>query len=254
MDKITFAIARTPADTMGRGITEARLGPPDYELALEQHARYVRALESLGVEVLTLPPAPEYPDAHFVEDTAVIVPGGAVITRPGAESRRGEERSIEPALAPRMPVQRIEAPGTLDGGDVLAAGGVFFVGISRRTNENGARQLGSALERAGVEWRPVPVEAGLHLKSSASYLGGNTLLVNDSTAEAAEFEGFDRIIVTETEQGAASILAINDRLLIPSGYPQTRAELEGRGFETMELDISEMQKMDGGLTCLSIRI
>jgi dimethylargininase len=239
---------------MGRGITRANLSKPDYELALEQHREYVEALESAGLEVLTLPPIPEHPDAHFVEDTAVVTPRVAVISRPGAESRRGEEETIEPVLARHRPVLRIEEPGTLDGGDVLATEGVFFVGISERTNEDGARQLGEILERSGLKWRAVPVREGLHLKSGASYLGANTLLVNDSLAGAGEFEGFNRITVAGTEQGAASTLTINDVLFVPSGFPKTTAKLKEAGYSPVELNVSEMQKMDGGLTCLSIRL
>ena len=251
---ITFAVTRTPAHTMGRGITTAGLGPPDYEMALRQHEKYVRALESIGLEVMVLPAAPEFPDAHFVEDTAVVTPEMAVIARPGAQSRRGEEETIEPVLALRRPVVRIQPPGTLDGGDVLTAGETCFIGISQRTNEEGARQLGEALERSGIKWQAVSVGEGLHLKSSASHLGGNTLLLNDSLVNAPQFEQFDKITAAKTEQGAASSLLINDNLLIAGGFPETRAKLEAKGYRPVELNISEMQKMDGGLTCLSIRL
>lgn len=239
---------------MGLGITTSGLGQPDYETALRQHEEYVKALESLGVEVLVLPPTPEFPDAHFVEDTAVVTPGVAVISRPGAESRRGEAERIEPVLARYRPTVRIEAPGTLDGGDVLAAGEDYFIGISRRTNDDGARQLGEILARYGVKWHAVAVEEGLHLKSGASYLGGNTLLVDASLAGAPQFERFDKITSAAGERGGAGSLLINDSLLIPSGFPETKARLEARGFRPVELNISEMQKMDGGLTCLSIRL
>lgn len=254
MNKITFAITRTPAPTMEFGITEANLGKPDHELALGQHAEYVEALKSIGLEVLNLPPTPEYPDAHFVEDTAVVTPGAVVISRPGAESRRGEEETIEPVVARHRPVLRIEIPGTLDGGDVMATDNVFFIGISRRTNEDGARQLGEILERCGAKWRVIQVHEGLHLKSCASYLGENTLLLEESLAEAPEFGSFKKILAAGAEKGAASSLTVNETLFVPKGFPLTAAKLEAAGYSPMELDISEMQKMDGGLTCLSIRL
>jgi dimethylargininase len=239
---------------MGRGITTAGLGPPDYEMALRQHEEYVRVLESIGLEVMVLPAAPEFPDAHFVEDTAVVTPGIAVIALPGAGSRQGEEEPIEPILALHRPVARIEPPGTLDGGDVLEAGDTYFIGISQRTNKEGARQLGEALERSGIKWRAVTVGEGLHLKSSASYLGGDTILLNDSMVNAPQFEQYDKIVAAKSEQGAASSLLINDNLFIAEGFPETKAALEARGYSPVELNISEMQKMDGGLTCLSIRL
>jgi len=239
---------------MKLGITTSGLGPPDYGLALGQHGEYVKALESLGVEVLVLPAAPEYPDSHFVEDTAVVTPGVVVISRPGAESRRGEAEMIEPVLARHRPTVRIEAPGTLDGGDVLEAGENYFIGISQRTNEDGARQLGEIIEKYGAKWHTVAVKEGLHLKSGASYLGDNTLLVNDSMAGAPEFERFEKIVTAAGEEGAANSLLINDYLLIASGFPRTKAGLEAKGVRVVELNISEMQKMDGGLTCMSIRL
>jgi len=250
----TRAITRRPAETMAEGITTSHLGPPDYELALAQHAAYVDALRALSLEVVVLPPLPEYPDAHFVEDTAVVTPQLAVIANPGAEQRRGERDAIEPILARYRPTVRIEDPGTLDGGDVLQAGSTYFIGLSGRTNEEGARQLGAILEESGARWETIEVPTGLHLKSNASYLGRGTMLLDESLARAPQFRGFDVIVADRSERGAASTLHINGALFVAAGFPETRARLERAGFDPIELDMSEMQKMDGGLTCLSIRL
>lgn len=239
---------------MALGLTTSDLGPPDYDLALEQHVRYVKTLESLGIEVTVLSPLPDYPDAHFVEDTAVVTPHIAVITNPGAESRRGERDAIEPVLAEHRSTVRVEPPGTLDGGDVLEVGTEYFIGISSRTNREGAEQLGRIIEGYGNCWCAIDVRDGLHLKSSVSYIGRGTLLATESLADACQFRKFEKIVVEGSESCAASSLLINGRLMIASGFPGTKARLETKGFHPIEIDISEMRKMDGGLTCLSIRL
>jgi dimethylargininase len=253
MRRLTRAITRLPGPDMGLGLTTAELGPPDYGLALRQHSKYVGALESAGLEVLVLPYIEGYPDAHFIEDAAVVTPDVAVIARPGAASRRGEEVSVEEVLRRYREVARIEPPGTLDGGDVLAVGSDFFIGLSARTNDEGARQLSAVLQRYGNTCRRVAVSRGLHLKSSVSHIGGRTLLLGPALAGAPEFAGLDTVPVVAEESRGASTLLINGTLMIPAGFPRTKAALLSRGFEPVELDVSEMQKMDGGLTCLSIR-
>ncbi|MGD0783333.1 MAG: arginine deiminase family protein, partial [Candidatus Aminicenantales bacterium] len=170
-DAFRTAVIRTPGPDCWEGLTTAGLGPPDYALLLKQHLEYARALAEAGLEVVSLPPAPGYPDAYFVEDPAVILPEAAVIARPGAASRRGEEDSLAPVLARFKPIIPIEPPGTLEGGDILEADGRWFIGVSERTNEEGARQLGRILESNGHAWTFVSVPAGLHLKSSVNDLG-----------------------------------------------------------------------------------
>jgi dimethylargininase len=182
------AIVRIPGPDCGRGLTTSGLGPHSHKLMLAQHKAYVRALRSLGLTVTVLPAAPGFPDSYFVEDTAVVTPRLAVITNPGAKSRRGEEDSIEPFLAKFRPTFRIRPPATVDGGDVLMVENHFFIGVSERTNLEGARRLGRRLEQHGHTWTPVPVAAGLHLKSSANYLGQGRLLVTRDFADRAEFE------------------------------------------------------------------
>jgi dimethylargininase len=250
----TRAITRRPGENLAQGLTSSRLGKPDYELAMEQHESYVQALRSLGLDVIVLDPLPDHPDAYFVEDTAVITPDVAVITIPGAESRRGETDAIEPVLAQYRTVVRMEPPGVLEGGDVLMVGTHFLIGISGRTNEEGATQLGRILEKLGYTWTALPVLGDLHLKSGVSCIGPDRLLVNEKLAELDALKGYDKIIVEDRERYAANTLLINDRLIVSKGFPKTKRKLRAAGFEIIELDISEMRKMDGGLSCMSLRL
>lgn len=249
----TRAFARRPAPTMARGLTTAALGPPDFALALRQHESYVSALEACGLRVTVLEALPEFPDAHFVEDVAVVTPELAVLARPGAVSRRGEVRFIAPSLDACRPTVSIEAPGTLDGGDVLLVGKHLFIGLSERTNAVGAQQLGEALTRFGYTWTLVHVEAGLHLKSSATAVGEATLLMTAALADLPAFASFERIVVDHAEAYATNTLLLNGRLIVPRGFPRTRRALDALGVEMLELDMSEFRKMDGALTCLSLR-
>ena len=247
------AVARMPGEDFAQGITNAGLGEPNYALMLAQHAAYVRVLEVLGLQVLTLDPLPGYPDAYFVEDVAVVTPELAVITRPGAIARRGEQDSIQPVLAGYKETARIQSPGTLDGGDVLLIDRHLFVGISERTNRQGAAQLGRFLGAYGYTWTAVEVGAGLHLKSGVTYVGKNTLLVTGDFVDLNVFDGYDKIVVDAVESHAANTLLVNGRMVIPMGFPRTRAQLASLGLEIIELDVSEARKMDGGLTCMSLR-
>lgn len=249
----TRAIVRKPGADCARGLTKARLGRPNVKLLLAQHRAYIRALRSLGIRVTVLPEEPGFPDAYFVEDTAVVTPRVAVITNPGASSRRGEENAIEPLLAKYRPTVRIKPPATVDGGDVLMVENHFFIGITERTNLAGARALGRHLQDYAHAWTPVPVSAGLHLKSSANYLGQGRLLVTRAMADRVEFADFPKIILDPGEEYAANTLWINGRLLIPAKFPKTRKKLEKLGLPLIELEVSEIRKMDGGLTCLSLR-
>ena len=249
----TTAIVRTPGPDFGGGLTTASLGMPDYGIMLSQHAAYVEALRSLGLEVVVLDPLPGFPDAYFVEDVAVIVPETAVITRPGALERRGEIEAIEPVLARYRKTVRIQAPGTLDGGDVLIAGMECFIGLSDRTNEEGARQLGCILEGQGYHWTEVPVQGGLHLKSSVNYVGSNTLLLSSQFAEMPYFDSYNKIILDDEEIYAGNTLYINGNLLTPSGFKRTYRKLEELGLPLILIQASEARKMDGGLTCMSLR-
>ena len=249
----THAICRRPGPDLGGGITTVDLGAPDFPLACTQFDRYVGALRDHGLEVTVLEALAGYPDAHFVEDTAVVTTDVAVITHPGAAARQGEQHTIAKAMAEHRPVAKIEPPGTLDGGDVLMIGTHFLIGISDRTNKEGARQLGAVLESHGNTWQAVPVAAGLHFKSSVNLVGPETLLVTEAFKGRDELVNYRQIVVPAGEEYAGNTLLVNGRLIMPKGYPETRKLLEDLGLPITELDTSEFRRMDGGLTCLSLR-
>ncbi len=249
----THAITRKPGPDFALGITTSDLGEPDYARMLVQHAAYVETLRALGLDVTVLDPLAGYPDAYFVEDPAVVTPDLAVITHPGAVPRRGEPDAIAPVLARFLRTARIQPPATLEGGDVLIVEKRVFVGISERTNRAGAEQLGSLLAPFGYTLTAIPVAAGLHFKSSVNYAGKNTLLVTEDFAALPELDEYARIIVDAGEAYAANTLWINDALITPSGFPRLRKKLDALGLPVIELDVSEAQKMDGGLTCMSLR-
>jgi len=249
----THAIVRTPAPNFADGITTVQNAQPSYSLMLEQHAAYVAALRACGLEVTILEPLEAFPDGHFVEDPAIMTPEVAVVTNPGADARRGEAAAIEPVLRDFKSVLRIEAPGTLDGGDVLIVGKEVFIGLSERTNRAGADQLAALLAPYGYTSFTIPVGAGLHLKSSVNYVGKNFLLLTSDFADRPEFARYERLVVDDEEAYACNTLWINDTLLVPAGYPKTRALLERVGLPIVELETSEVRKMDGGLTCMSLR-
>jgi len=183
----------------------------------------------------------------------VVTPDIAVITNPGAQARQGEEKTIAPVIADFRTIARIEPPGTLDGGDVLMVGSHFFIGISERTNRQGAEQLGHILERFNNTWTAVDVGKGLHLKSGVNHVGGDTLLMTEAFSRMDAFQGYENIVLDPKETYAGNTLWINDQLLMPKGFSDTLAKLDKLGLPVRELDMSEVQKMDGGLTCLSIR-
>ena len=248
----TKAIVRRPGPDLGDGITTSSLGPPDYEKALRQHAAYCDTLESCGLELIKLEPDPDFPDCHFVEDTAVVTDKVAVIARPGDPRRRGEEAEIAGLLAEYRPLEQIESPGTLDGGDVLEVDDRIFVGLGERTNEIGARQLQAILEPHGFEVVTVPVGSMLHLKSGVNYAGG-ALAVTGEMASNEVFAEYKKVNIPPEESYAANCLFVNGCLIIAAGFPQAKRLLGGLGHKIIELDMSEFEKMDGGLTCLSIR-
>jgi dimethylargininase len=253
----TRAIVRPPAETFFEGLTTADWGRPDYPRALRQHESYCVALERCGLELTILEPDSLYPDSTFVEDPAVLAGQYPVLTRPGAPSREGEVASIRGVLGQFFPaLDEIRAPGTLDGGDVCEAGNHFFIGVSARTNEAGAKQLADFLERSNYTSSLVDIRGIrdiLHLKSGLAYLGGNRLVVTDTFADREEFRGYELVIVDRAEEYAANCVKVNDYVLVAAGYPLFRSTLQGLGYQTISLDMSEFQKMDGGLSCLSLR-
>jgi dimethylargininase len=251
----TRAIVRIPGSNFAQGLTTVQLGIPDFERVLAQHARYCEALRACGLAVTALEADPEHPDSTFVEDTAVVTSRSAMLTRPGARSREGEVAAIRPILRRFFPTLReIEPPGTLDGGDICEAGNHFFLGVSQRTNEEAARQLADHLASEGHTSEVVDVrgmKSILHFKSGVSYLGENTLVTIEEMA--GMFAGYERIVVAREESYAANCVRVNDSVLVAAGYPRLLEQLRKRGFFPVELDMSEFQKMDGGLSCLSLR-
>ncbi len=250
---VTRALCRRPGPEVARGLTTADLGAPDHERTLAQHDAYLTALRDCGLEVTVLDALPGHPDAHFVEDTAVITPRVAIVTRPGHPDRQGEEDSIAAALVDcGRPLERIAAPGTVDGGDVLQVGDHVFIGLSSRTNAAGAAQLATILAAHGHPSTTVSVAEGLHFKSSVNEVG-DALLVTADFADRPELQEHRRLVVPRGEEYAGNTLRINGTLITPAGYPGTRALLDELGLPVVELDTSEFRRMDGGLTCLSLR-
>jgi dimethylargininase len=251
------AIVRPPGENFAEGITTASLGVPIYEKALKQHAGYCRALARCGLHVTLLGSDLRHPDSTFVEDAAVLTGAGAILTRPSAESRVEEPVALREPLARFFPVLReILAPGTLEGGDICETGGHFFIGISRRTNQEGRRQLAALLALEGYTSSFVDirgVKGILHLKSGISYVSDNNLVVVDELGECAEFRRYNLIRVRPEERFAANCLRVNEYVLLAAGCPGLRDSLERLGYKVLELDLSEFWKMDGGLSCLSLR-
>jgi dimethylargininase len=248
------AIVRKPCPEMVHGLTTAGLGEPDYVLALKQHAGYVGALEMCGLRVTLLEGDGRYPDSTFVEDVAVCTPHCAVITNPGAPSRNGEKEEMRELLRTYYGrLEEVQPPGTLDGGDVMLAGTHAYIGISSRTNNEGAAQLIDILRKYDMTGSTIPLRDMLHLKTGVACLEQGTLLVSGEFAEHPEFRKFNRIVVDEREGYAANSLWLNGTVLVPQGHPGTKRKIEEAGYPVIEVDLSEYRKLDGGLSCLSLR-
>ena len=259
--QFTRAIVRPPARTFAAGLSSAAAGSPDIPRALAQHTLYVAALRDCGLEVTSLAPDDAYPDSTFVEDTAVMTSRGAILMRPGAPSRTGETDAMGRSLSgfyEQLPA--ITAPGTVDGGDICEADGHFLIGVSARTNEDGARQLAEHLHRFGYSSSIIDIRGNaalLHLKSGIAYLGGGVWVAQGGIErELRSQTGIhvrDLITVMPQEAYAANCVRVNDAVLVAAGYPTSSAAIAARGCRVIELEMSEFQKMDGGLSCLSLR-
>ncbi|MGD2216922.1 MAG: arginine deiminase family protein [Gemmatimonadales bacterium] len=247
------AIVRGVPGTFDRAITPGEPGEPiDVERAREQHERYCRTLEELGLTLIRIAADDRFPDCPFVEDTALVLGDRAIIAAPGAETRRGETAAVEEILADLKTVHRIAGPATLDGGDVLRIDNRLYVGLSTRTTRLAAEQLARLLGDAGYEIVPVAVSGILHLKSACTYLGDGAIVHLPGHLDEDLFARYDRITVPADEAHAANCLSINGVALVPAGAPGTRRKIEAAGFDTLEIDISESHKAGGGLTCASI--
>jgi dimethylargininase len=251
------AIVRPPPASFAAGLTRADLGAPDLALARAQHARYCAALEQCGLALIRLPPDEAHPDSCFVEDTALLTGRGAILLRPGAPSRQGEVASIAAVLRERFDeLPAITAPGTVDGGDVCQADGHFLIGLSARTNVDGARQLQDLLARQG--FTSATIDLGdhadlLHLKSGLGWLGDGRIAAVAALAAHPALRAFEVIPVAPQESYAANCIRIGRHVILAAGHPGFAAAVRALGYSVLALDLSEFRKMDGALTCLSLR-
>lgn len=251
----SHVIVRTPCKALVNGLTSANLGQPSYEKALEQHNAYVRALQTCDVDITILPPNEKFPDSVFVEDTALCTPHCVIITRPGAITRRQETELIEEAVARFYPnkVERITEPGTVEAGDIMMVGSHYYIGLSARTNKEGAEQMIAILNKHGLTGSVVTLEKVLHLKTGLSYLENNNLLASGEFITKPEFSHLNIIEIPEDEAYAANCIWVNGRIIMPAGYPITRQKVAALGYQIIEVDTSEYRKIDGGVSCMSLR-
>lgn len=254
MEHYKNAICRQPSRSCGAGETSVDLGQPDVDLLLKQHQVYVDQLIEIGLDVTVLPALSEFPDSYFTEDVAIVTPEIAIVTRPGAQSRRNETQYIESSLARHRNIQHIIEPGTLDGGDVLIVNQHCVVGLSERTNLHGAEQLSSILAQYDYHTDIVEVSEALHLKSNVNFIDERTLLVTPSCYDLDCLSAYRKLVVPEEEAYAANVVWMNDTIWLPEGFPISHRLLQENGYDTVLMPVSEIAKMDGGLTCLSLRI
>lgn len=233
-------------------ITHIDRTPIDIDAARAQHLQYVHALKNLGCNVVELPAEADLPDSVFVEDTAFILPELAVITRPGADSRKPEIESILQTLAARTNYVQLQAPATLDGGDVLVLGHKIYIGLSTRSNQHAVDQLNALLGEHGYQVTGVELHDVLHLKSAVTRVDDQTLLINPNWVDTRHFEEFKWIEVDPDEPSAANCLPVAGSIIFPAAFPKTAAKLEAAGYRLVTVDISEMAKAEGAVTCCSL--
>jgi dimethylargininase len=241
-----------PASIVDCELTHLEREPIDVQRAATQHEAYERLIERLGCVVQRLPDTPDLPDSVFVEDTAVVLDEIAVIARPGAASRRLETESVARALARYRTVSCIDEPATLDGGDVLQVGLRVYVGLSKRTNEDGLKQLSALLGPQGYNVIGVNVRGALHLKSAVTAASDDTLVINPDWVDGSHFRAFRRIEVHPAEPFAANVVVVDDVLVCAASAPRTRERLQSAGFSVESVDVSELAKAEAGVTCCSL--
>jgi dimethylargininase len=250
---VLIALTREPTPSLARCLlTHVDRAPIDGGLALAQHERYVECLREFGCAVVELAPLDDHPDATFVEDTAIVLCDVAVITRPGAPERRGECASVAEALARHRPLVHLTAPSTLDGGDVMSVGDVLYVGLSRRTNHAGLKELAHRVLEHGYRVKAVEVPGALHLKSACTSLGRSTLLVNRAWISLERLSAFELIDVDPSEPFAANALAIEGSVLMASEFPRTAERVARAGFDVRCVELGELHKAEAGVTCSSL--
>jgi len=252
---MSLAITRAVSPDMAQcQLTHLPRVPVDLERARAQHRNYQAALLQLGCEVIELPAAPAAPDSVFIEDTALVLDEVAVLCRPGAEARRGEVPAVAEVMRPLRRLGSIDAPGTVDGGDLLVAGRQVFAGLTTRSNSAGLAQLAELLAPFGYTVTPVPVAACLHLKSAVTCLSEEFLLVNPAWIDRSVFAGFGLIEICPDESHAANVLRTAGGLIYPNCFPRTQERLAAAGFEVLTVDVSELQKAEGAVTCCSLLV
>lgn len=233
-------------------LTHLERVPLDPQVADRQHEAYVSALRDLGCQVVRLPDLDDHADGVFVEDTVLVLDEMAVVTRPGAASRRGETADLRPLVARYRPVESIRGPGTLDGGDVLRIGRTMYVGLSTRTSKEGIDELRRLVAPPGYTVVPVPFSGCLHLKSAATLVAERLVLVNPDWVDPAAFHGVDTVAVAPHEAFAANALRVGDSVIHPASFPTTRKRLEAAGLTVVPVDLSELARAEGGVTCCSV--
>ena len=252
----THAVVRQPAKSIIKGLRAVDIGSPDYDQMICDHDDYVEALMSAGVEVINLTALNEFPDGQFVEDTALCLPKAAILMRPGAPSRLGEVNEIAPKLRELFEdVYEIDDQGYIEGGDILVTGKEILVGRSARTDENGVRQLSEIVIPLGYVIREVftPPEI-LHFKTDCSLLGPDEILSTKRLQASGCFDGYKVVNVADGEEAAANAIRVNDYVIMPAGFPQTKAVLEDHGYKVKVINNTECAKLDGGMSCLSLRL
>jgi dimethylargininase len=253
MIRFSKALVRKPGMNFYAGLTRSDLGAPEPSLTLRQHHEYCAALMKCGLDLFILDPSLEFPDSPFVEDTCVLTDSTAIITRPGHISRRGEVEEVEIFIKNHKRLKKITEPGTLDGGDVMRIEDTYYIGQSKRSNNEGVGQLASILQEEGYHTEIIVLQKYLHLKEAINYLGDGRVIAHEHFPQLSLFSSFTIIPVPEAEAYASNSLRINDYVLVPEGFPVTGERLEKLGIPLLFLSMSEFRKMDGGLSCLSLR-
>lgn len=258
MREFKHTIVRRPGRSLSNGITSApELGQPVYENAIKQHDNYIETLKTCAVDVTVLEASEEFPDSCFIEDNALCTPKVAIISRPGAPTRQREVQmpDLREALSKFYDnIEQIEAPGTIEPGDIAMVGDHYLIGLSDRTNQEGASQMIALLEKYGMSGEMVEMRDMLHFKTGMSYIENNTVLVLDTFASNPVFDKFNKVVVPGDEAYAANSIWVNGTIITPEGYPKTKKALEDLGmYRVITCDTSEYRKVDGGLSCLSLR-
>jgi dimethylargininase len=253
--EFSMAVTRSPADSAVNGLRAVDQGQPDIIQMRNDHTDYCAALASTGAKIINLPPLDEFPDAQFVEDTALCLPEGVIFMAPGAESRRGEVACMQKDIAHLFgEVHHIDPPAFIEGGDILVTGREILVGLSDRTNPAGISALGAIVSRWGYQLREVKTPPGvLHFKTDCALLDDHVVLATSRLASSGCFDGYDVILTAEGEEAAANCIRFNDLVIMPAGFAATEARIKAAGFDLRTVNNSECAKIDGGMSCLSLR-